>query len=143
MLLFLLSYLLCFNFINTSRKFRGGENRKTEIQKKGVGGGRISLFVLFYYNLQRWSKGVGVLGAPVVPRLTCLASRPLHLLAATQDPTSQLPSSSGIGSPRRETSCFQPNGRLQQNERSHSWCVIHLCYHFHFHLSLKRWFSPL
>lgn len=71
-----------FNFINTSRKFRGGENRKTEIQKKGVGGGRISLFVLFYYNLQRWSKGVGVLGSPVMPRppclavLTCLSSAP-------------------------------------------------------------------
>lgn len=65
--------LFCFNFINTSRKFRGGENRKTEIQKKGVGGGRISLFVLFYYNLQRWSKGVGVLGSPVVPRPPCLS----------------------------------------------------------------------
>lgn len=64
-----------FNFINTSRKFRGGENRKTEIQKKGVGGGggRISLFVLFYYNSRRWSKGVGVLGSPVVPRPPCLS----------------------------------------------------------------------
>ena len=134
-----------FNFINTSRKFRGGENRKTEIQKKGVGGGRISLFVLFYYNLQRWSKGVGVLGwmftHRLVPRLTCLASRPLHLLAATQAPTSRLPSSSGIGSSPRETSCSQPSGLWQQNERF-GLVVLQLCYHLAFRLSLKCWFSP-
>ena len=55
-----------FNFINTSRKFRGGENRKTEIQNDGVGG-RIFIYVFIYYNLQRWSKGVGVLGCPSMP----------------------------------------------------------------------------
>ena len=132
-----------FNIVNTSRKFRGGENRKTEIQKTGVGGGRISLFVLFYYNLRRWSKGGGGRGVACCASSTLPVARPLHLLAATQAPTSQLPSSSGIGSSPRESSCSQPNCRLQQNERSHSWCVIHLCYHFHFHLSLKRWFSPL
>lgn len=36
-----------FNFINTSRKFRGGENRKTEIQKKGVGEAE---FLYLYYS---------------------------------------------------------------------------------------------
>ena len=34
-----------FNFINTSRKIRGGENRKTEIQNEGVGGGGGFLFM--------------------------------------------------------------------------------------------------
>lgn len=133
-----------FNVFNTSRKFRGGENRKTEIQKKGVGGGRISLFVLFYYNLQRWSKGVGVLGwmfaHRLVPRLTCLASRPLHLLAATQAPTNRLHSSSGIDSSPRETSCSQPSGLRQQNERF-GLVVLQLCYHLAFRLNLKCWFS--
>lgn len=55
---------------------RGGENRKTEIQNEG-GGGRIFIYVFIYYNLQRWSKGVGVLGCPSMPRLPlprpCLA----------------------------------------------------------------------
>ena len=50
-----------------------GKNGNPKPRKKGVGGGRISLFVLFYYNLQRWSKGVGVLGSPVVPRPPCLS----------------------------------------------------------------------
>lgn len=62
-----------FNFINTSRKNRGGENRKTEIQKKGVGGGGIFIYVFIYYNLQRWSKGVGVLGCPLRHACPCLA----------------------------------------------------------------------
>lgn len=135
-----------FNHFNTSRKFRGGENRKTEIQKKGVGGGGISLFVLFYYNLQRWSRGWGSWGRLL--RLAHLAlpslpvAHPLHLLAATQAPTSQLPSSSGIGSSPRETSCSQPSGLWQQNER---FClvVLQLCYQLAFRLSLKCWFSPL
>lgn len=56
-----------FNFINTSRKFRGVENRKTEIQNEGGWGGRIFIYVFIYYNLQRWSKGVGVLGCPSMP----------------------------------------------------------------------------
>lgn len=50
-----------------------GKIGKPKSRKGGVGGGRISLFVLFYYNLQRWSKGVGVLGSPVVPRPPCLS----------------------------------------------------------------------
>lgn len=87
-----------FNFINTSRKIRGGENRKTEIQKKGVGGGRISLFVLFYYNLQRWSKGVGVLGSPVMPRPPFLA-----VLACR----SSTPPSSCYPSPDKPTAFFK------------------------------------
>lgn len=84
-----------FNFINTSRKIKGGENRKTEIQKKGVGGGGIFIYVFIYYNLQRWSKGVGVLGCPLChacPCLAVLASRShLHLLAATPSTSSWLP----------------------------------------------------
>ena len=48
---------------------RGGENRKTEIQKKGVGGGGIFIYVFIYYNCKRWSKGVGVLGCPSMPCL--------------------------------------------------------------------------
>ena len=132
-----------FNFINTSRKFRGGEIGKPKSRKRGWGGGRLSLFVLFYYNLRRWSKGVGGLGVACCASPTLPVARPLHLLAATQAPTIQLPSSIGIGSSPRESSCSQTSCRLQQNERSHSWCVIHLCYHLHFHLSLKRWFSIL
>ena len=63
-----------FNLFNTSRKFRGGENRKTEIQNEGGEGGRIFIYVFIYYNLQRWSKGVGVLGCPSMPlRRPCLA----------------------------------------------------------------------
>lgn len=50
-----------------------GKIGKPKSRKRGWGGGRISLFVLFYYNLQRWSKGVGVLGSPVVPRPPCLS----------------------------------------------------------------------
>lgn len=71
-----------FNFINTSRKFRGGKNRKTEIQKKGVGGGGIFIYVFIYYNLQRWSKGVGVLGCPLCLACPCLAV----LILATSSP---------------------------------------------------------
>ena len=56
-----------FNLFNTSRKFRGGENRKTEIQNEGVGGGGIFIYVFIYYNYKRWSKGVGVLGCPSMP----------------------------------------------------------------------------
>lgn len=49
-----------FNHFNTYRKIRGGENRKTEIRGGGEGVVGICLFVLFYYNLKRWSTGVGV-----------------------------------------------------------------------------------
>lgn len=49
-----------------------GKIGKPKSRKRGWGG-RISLFVLFYYNLRRWSKGVGVLGSPVVPRPPCLS----------------------------------------------------------------------
>lgn len=38
---------LMFNVFNTSRKFRGGENRKTEIQKKEVGEAE---FLYLYYS---------------------------------------------------------------------------------------------
>lgn len=119
-----------------------GKTGKPKSRKRGWGEAE---FLYLYYSTiicnggQRgWGLGVACCASSSLP-----VARPLHLLAATQVPTSQLPSSSGIGSPRRETSCFQPNGRLQQNERSHSWCVIHSRYHFHFRLSLKRWFSPL
>ena len=37
-----------FNFINTSRKFRGGGNRKTEIQKKGGWG--VAGFLFMYLS---------------------------------------------------------------------------------------------
>ena len=51
--------------------------KKTEIQKKGVGGGGIFIYVLFYYNSRRWSKGMGVLGCPLCLAFPCLASRSL------------------------------------------------------------------
>lgn len=134
-----------FNYFNTSRKFRGGENRKTEIQKKGVGEAE---FLYLYYSTiicNGGQRGWGSWGRLL--RLAHLAlpslpvARPLHLLAATQAPTSRLPSSSGIGSSPRETSCSQPSGLWRQNER---FClvVLQLCYQLAFHLSLKCWFSP-
>ena len=56
-------------------KLGGGKNQKTENEVGGVGGGRrIFIYVFIYYNLQRWSKGVGVLGCPyalaMLPSLT-------------------------------------------------------------------------
>ena len=39
----------------------------------GVGGGGIFIYVFIYYNLQRWSKGVGVLGCPLCPACPCHA----------------------------------------------------------------------
>lgn len=88
--------LYMFNFINTYRKFRGGENRKTEIQKKGVGGGGgIFIYVFIYYNYKRWSKGVGVLGCPSMP---CL---PLP----RQSLTPHLPSPTPLGEEPSASSC--------------------------------------
>lgn len=105
-----------FNFINISRKIRGGGNRKTEIQKKGVGGE--AEFLYLYYSTiicnggQRgWGSWGRLLRLAHLALPSLLASRPLHLLAATQAPTSRLPSSSGIGSSPRETSCSQPSGQ--------------------------------
>ena len=54
-----------------------GKNRKTEIQNEGWGGRRIFIYVFIYYNLQRWSKGVGDLGCPLCLACPCLASRSL------------------------------------------------------------------
>ena len=47
-------------------------------KSKMRGGGGIFIYVFIYYNLQRWSKGVGVLGCPSMP----LPSHCLALLAA-------------------------------------------------------------
>ena len=58
-----LQYLI---LLTLPEKLGGGENRKTEIKNEGVGG-RIFIYVFIYYNLQRWSKGVGVLGCPSMP----------------------------------------------------------------------------
>lgn len=130
-----------FNFINTSRKFKGVENGKPKSRKRGWGEAE---FLYLYYSTiisNGGRRGWGSWG-----RLLCLSStlpvaRPLHLLAATQAPTSQLPSSSGIGSSPRDSSCSQPSGRLQQNERF-GLVVLQLCYQLAFHLNLKYWFSP-
>ena len=74
---------------------RGGENRKTEIQKKGGGGGGIFIYVFIYYNYKRWSKGVGVLGCPSMP---CL---PLP----RQSLTPHLPSPTLLGEEPSASSC--------------------------------------
>lgn len=67
-----------FNLFNTYRKFRGGEIGKPKSKMRGGGGVRIFIYVFIYYNLQRWSKGVGVLGCPyalaMLPSLTALTA---------------------------------------------------------------------
>lgn len=70
--------LYMFNFINTYRKFRGGENRKTEIQKKGVGGVAEFLFMYLYTIITNGGqRGWGSWGAPLCLACPCLASRSL------------------------------------------------------------------
>lgn len=135
-----------FSFINTSRKFRGGEIGKPKSRKRGWGEAE---FLYLYYSTiicnggQRgWGSWGRLLRLVHLALLSLLVARPLHLLAATQAPTSRLPSSSGIGSSPRETSCSQPSGLWQQNERFRL-VVLQLCYQLAFHLSLKCWFSPL
>ena len=58
-----------FNLFNTSRKFRGGENRKTEIQNEGVGGGGGGFLFMYLYTIitNGGQRGVGVLGCPSMP----------------------------------------------------------------------------
>ena len=74
---------------------RGGENRKTEIQKRGGGGGGIFIYVFIYYNYKRWSKGVGGLGVPIyaLPALASSVGRSSlshHPWAATPSTSSWL-----------------------------------------------------
>lgn len=47
----------------------GGENRKTEIQNEGVGGGGFLFMYLSTIICNGGQRGVGVLGCPSMPRL--------------------------------------------------------------------------
>ena len=44
-----------------------GKIGKPKSKMRGWGGRRIFIYVFIYYNSQRWSKGVGVLGCPSMP----------------------------------------------------------------------------
>ena len=69
-----LQYLI---LLTLPEKLGVGKIGKPKFQMRGWGG-RIFIYVFIYYNLQRWSKGVGVLGCPSMP----LPRHCLALLAA-------------------------------------------------------------
>lgn len=57
---------------------RSGENRKTEIQNEGVGGGGFLFMYLSTIICNGGQRGVGVLGCPSMPLLTlALPSSPV------------------------------------------------------------------
>ena len=70
-----LQYLI---LLTLPEKLGVGKIGKPKSKMRGRGGRRIFIYVFIYYNLQRWSKGVGVLGCPSMP----LPRHCLALLAA-------------------------------------------------------------
>lgn len=64
-----------FNLFNTSRKIRGGENRKTEIQNEGVGGGGFLFMYLSTIICNGGQRGWGSWDAPM-PLPCCPRSLP-------------------------------------------------------------------
>lgn len=69
-----LQYLI---LLTLPEKLGVGKIGKPKSKMRG-GGSRIFIYVFIYYNLQRWSKGVGVLGCPSMPLLTlALPSSPV------------------------------------------------------------------
>ena len=64
-----------FNLFNTSRKFRGGENRKTEIQNEGWGGGGFLFMYLSTIICNGGQRGWGSWDAPM-PLPCCPRSLP-------------------------------------------------------------------
>ena len=70
-----LQYLI---LLTLPEKLGVGKSENRNPKNEGVGGRRIFIYVFIYYNLQRWSKGVGVLGCPSMP----LPRHCLALLAA-------------------------------------------------------------
>ena len=65
-----------FNLFNTSRKFRGGEKGKTEIQKGGGGGGGFLFMYLYTIITNGGQRGWGSWGAPyALPSLASPVAR--------------------------------------------------------------------
>ena len=65
---------LTFNVFNTSRKIRGGENRKTEIQNEGGGGGGFLFMYLSTIICNGGQRGWGSWGVPLCPCHAALAA---------------------------------------------------------------------